>query len=169
MGYSPCKMVTLGQKLKMLKRCEKSLCDYIRLVVWKKPLQKTPNIRKMRDFSKLLKLATMHGLQPMQNGQFGSKIKNARKVRKKLVRPLNSSCVQKNCSKKHLIFEKWEHFENCQNWPPCMNYSPCKMVSLVQKLKMRKTCEKSFYDHIRVVVCKKPLQKSPNIRKMRTC
>ena len=44
----------------------------------------------------------------MQNGQFGSKIKNAKKVRK--IR---------------------------------------------------------LYDHIRVVVCKKPLEKTPNIREMR--
>ena len=44
-----------------------------------------------------------------------------------------------------------------------MGYSPCKMVSLGQKLKMPKRCEKRFYDHIRVVLCKKPLQKTPNI------
>ena len=42
-----------------------------------------------------------------------------------------------------------------------------KCVSLGQKLKMPKRCEKRFYDHIRVVVCKKPLLKTPNIRKMR--
>ena len=35
----------------------------------------------------------------------------------------------------------------------------CKMVSLGQKLKMPKRCEKWLYDHIRVVMCKKPLQK----------
>ena len=46
-----------------------------------------------------------------------------------------------------------------------MGYSPCKMVSLGQKLKMPKRCEKRFYDHIRVVVCKKPLKKTLNIRK----
>ena len=39
------------------------------------------------------------------------------------------------------------------------------MVSLGQKLKMPKTCEKRFYKNIRVVLCKKPLQKTPNIRK----
>ena len=42
----------------------------------------------------------------------------------------------------------------------------CKMVSLGQKLKMPKRCEKRLYEHIRVVVCKKPLQKTPNIRKV---
>ena len=42
-----------------------------------------------------------------------------------------------------------------------------KMVSLGQKLKMPKRCEKRLYDHNRVVVCNKPLQKTPIIRKMR--
>ena len=47
-----------------------------------------------------------------------------------------------------------------------MGYSPWKMVSLGQKLKMPKRWEKLFYDHITVGVCKKPHQKTPNIRKM---
>mgnify|MGYP000471226183 CR=1 FL=1 len=32
---------------------------------------------------------------------------------------------------------------------------------------MRKTCEKPFYKSIKVVLCKKPLDKTPNIREMR--
>ena len=35
------------------------------------------------------------------------------------------------------------------------------------KLKISKRCEKRLYDHIKVVVCKNPLQKTPNIRKVR--
>ena len=42
-----------------------------------------------------------------------------------------------------------------------------KMVSLAQKLKMLKTYEKLFYKNIRVVLCKKPLEKASNIREMR--
>ena len=71
----------------------------------------------------------------------------------------------KNGSKKHLIFEKWEYFENSQNWPRGKGYRLCKIATLAQKLKMPKTCEKRFYNHVRVVVCKKRLQKTPNIRK----
>ena len=48
MGYSHCKMLSLGQKLKMPKRGEKRLFDLIKDVVRKKPLQKTPNIGKKR-------------------------------------------------------------------------------------------------------------------------
>ena len=34
------------------------------------------------------------------------------------------------------------------------------MVSLGQKLKMRKTCEKRFYKNIRVILCKKTARKN---------
>ena len=40
------------------------------------------------------------------------------------------------------------------------------MVSLGQKLKMSKTCEKPFYKNVRFVLCKTPLEKTPNIREM---
>ena len=43
-------MVSLAQKLKMLKTCEKRLFNHIRVVVWKEPLEKTPNIEEMRGF-----------------------------------------------------------------------------------------------------------------------
>ena len=49
----------------------------------------------------------------------------------------------------------------------CKGYRLCKIVSLGQKLKWPKTCEKRFYKHVRVVLCKKPLEKAPNIREMR--
>ena len=39
------------------------------------------------------------------------------------------------------------------------------MVSLGQKLKMPKTCEKPFYKNSTLVLCKKRLQKAPNIGK----
>ena len=42
--------VSLGQKLKMLKRCEKQLNEDIRVVCAKKRLEKTFNILKMRAF-----------------------------------------------------------------------------------------------------------------------
>ena len=46
-----------------------------------------------------------------------------------------------------------------------MGYSPCKMVSLGQNLKMRKRCEKYFYDHIGVVVCKNRVKKHLIVKK----
>ena len=37
----------------------------------------------------------------------------------------------------------------------------------VKNKKCQNRCQKRFYDHTRVVVCKKPLLKTPTIRKMR--
>ena len=70
----------------------------------------------------------------------------------------------KNRLRKHQIFEKSDDFENR---PSCKGYGVCKMVSLGQKLKFTKTCEKRFFNHIRVFLSKKALQKTPNIRGMR--
>ena len=50
-----------------------------------------------------------------------------------------------------------------KNGHPCKAYDLCKVVSLGQKLKMPKTCDKRLYKHIRLVLCKKRLQKAANI------
>ena len=73
----------------------------------------------------------------------------------------------KNGSKKQLILEKWEHFENGQKWPPSKGYRLCKIVTLAQKFKMHKNMLKTFLPHIEVVLCKKGLEKTANIGKMR--
>ena len=70
----------------------------------------------------------------------------------------------KNRLKKHQILEKWDHFKNR---PSSKGYRLCKMVSLGQKFKRPKTCEKRFWKHVRVVLCKRLLEKTPSIREMR--
>ena len=78
--------------------------------------------------------------------------------------------MQKNCSKKHQLFEKWDNFENrptCKGYSPCKAYRPCNMAGFGQKLKMPKKGEKPFCKNIGVVLCKKPFEKTPNIREMR--
>ena len=120
----------------------------------------------MRPFWNLAKMATMQRLEPLQRGQFGSKNKIAKNMRKAAVEAYYSCFMQKTAPKKQLIFEKLDHFENWQKWPQCKGYSLCKMVSLAQKLKMPKTCDKRLYKHIRLVLCKKRLQKAANIWEM---
>ena len=51
-GYSPCKILTLAQKLKFQKICQNPFSKSFTVVLCKKPLQKTPNIREIRAFSK---------------------------------------------------------------------------------------------------------------------
>ena len=70
----------------------------------------------------------------------------------------------KNRSKKHQIFEKSKHF---QNRPSCKGYSPCKILTFGQKLKFQKTSQNPFYKSLTVILCKKLLQKTPNIRDMK--
>ena len=74
-------------------------------------------------------------------------------------------CCAKNRVKKHLIFEKWEHFHNGQNWPRRKGYSLCKMVCLGLKLKMPKRCEKRFSDNMRLVLWKKNTPKNTQFSK----
>ena len=100
----------------------------------------------------------------MQNPHFGSKIKNSREHCKiHFINHLQLFCA-KNCSKKHQILEKREHFENR---PSCKGYSPCKILTLDQKLKLQKTCQNPFYKSFTVGLCKKPLENTPNIGEMR--
>ena len=66
--------------------------------------------------------------------------------------------------RKHQIFEKWDEFENR---PSCNGYSLCKIVSLGQKLTFKETCDKRFFNHVRLVLCKKPIEKTPNVGEMR--
>ena len=85
-------------------------------------------------------------------------------------RRLKLFCAE-NRWKKHQIFEKWDDFENrpsCKGYNPCEGYSLCKMVSLGQKLKWRlKHAKNAIYKHTRLFLCKKPLEKTPNIRERR--
>ena len=65
------------------------------------------------------------------------------------------------------MFEKRDHFENCLKWSPSKGYSLCKIITLGQKLKMQRNMLKPFLQHIAVVLWKKRLEKTANIRKMR--
>ena len=49
----------------------------------------------------------------------------------------------------------------------CKGYSPCKILTLAQKLKFQKKCQNPFFKSFTVVLCKEPLQKTPNIREIR--
>ena len=49
-GYSPCKILTLAQKLKFQITCQNPFYKSFKVVLRKNPLQKTLNIREMRAF-----------------------------------------------------------------------------------------------------------------------
>ena len=58
--------------------------------------------------------------------------------------------------------EKKQVFEKRENWPLCKGYNLCKMVTLGPRLKLPETLEKRLYNHIRVVLCKITLKKTPD-------
>ena len=152
-GYSPCKILSLGQKIKLPKTCEKRFHKHNKLI-----------FEKWEDFESGQKWPQCKGYSLCKILSLGQKIKLPKNAKNVSINTLKLFYA-KNGSKKQLIFEKWEHFENGQKWPQCKR--PCKILSLGQKLNMPKTCEKRFYKHIQVVLCKKRLQKPANIRKRR--
>ena len=80
----------------------------------------------------------------------------------------STSTLELFCGKKPLEktpnIRKWDYFESR---PSCKCYRLCKMVSLAEKFKWPKPCEKTFYKNVRVVLCKKPLEKTPYSREVR--
>ena len=162
--YRRRKIVTLGQNLKMHKNMLKTFSQHIAVALCQKRLQKTANIRKMRAFWKLPKMATKQRLGKIVT--LGQKLKMHKNMLKTFLQHIAVVPCKKRLQKQ-LIFEKWEHFENCQKWPPSKGYRLGKIVTLGQKLKMHKNMLKTFLQHIAVVLCKKRLPKTANIRKMR--
>ena len=88
MGYSPSKMLSLGQKLKIPKRCGKRLYDRIKVVVRKKPLKKKDKILKKREqFENGQNRPRCMGYSPCKMISLGQKLRINIKVRKTVVRP----------------------------------------------------------------------------------
>ena len=173
-GYSPCKMVSLGQKLKMPKTCKKTFFKNIQVVLRKKPFEKTPNIRENRRLWKWAisgkGYSPCKGYSPWKMVSLGQKVKMPKTCEKPFYRNIRVVLRKKPFQTTPNIREMrpiWKSAISGKGYSPCKGHSLCKMVSLGQKLKMLKTCEKPFFKNIRVVLCKKPLQKTTNIREMR--
>ena len=60
--YSLVKIISLGQKIKLPKTYQKRIYMHIILILCKKLFEKTPNIRKIRPFWILAKMASMQRL-----------------------------------------------------------------------------------------------------------
>ena len=101
----------------------------------------------------------------MQNPHFGSIIKIQKNMTKFILQFIWSCSVQKTAPK-NAKYSRNESILTIDHhaWK---DYSPCKILTLPQKLKFQKTCQNPFYISFRVVLCKKPLQKTLNIREMR--
>ena len=81
-------MVSFGQKVKCVKTCETHIYKHTRVVLWKNPLQKEIKYSRNETILKighLAKAMAKQSLEALQNGQFGSKIKMAKNMRKTVV------------------------------------------------------------------------------------
>ena len=101
----------------------------------------------------------------MQHPQFGSKIKIQKNMSKSILQIIYSCAVQKT-TPKNTKYSRNESILKIAHHA-CKGYSPCKILTLAKNLKFQKTCQHPFNKSIRLVLCKKPLQKTLNIREMR--
>ena len=101
----------------------------------------------------------------MQNPHFGSKIKIPKNMSKSILQMISSCSVEKTAPKN----TKYSRNESILKigHHACKGYSSCKILTLAQKLKFQKTCQNPLKKSFGVVLCKKPLQKTLNIREMR--
>ena len=149
----------LGSKIKIPKNMSKSIPQ----IIYTCPVQKTARKNTKYSINETILKIGHHakGYSPWKMVSFGKNSKKHVKIHSS--NHLELFC-EKNRSKKHEIFEKSDHFENR---PSCKGYSPWKIVSLAKKLKFQNTCQNPFHKSFTLVVCKKLLEKTRNIREMR--
>ena len=140
----------------------------MRVVLCKKRIEKHQIFEKWENFENG---PSCKGYRPCNMLRLGQKLKIPKTYEKsfyKNVRVVRS--VQKT-ARKNTKYSRNETFQNrssCNDFSPCKAYSLCKILSLGQKLtETPKICEKPFYKNIGFVLCKKPVEKTPNIPEMR--
>ena len=101
----------------------------------------------------------------MQNPHFGSQIKIQKNMSKSILQIIYSCSMQLTAPKN----TKYSRNESILKigYHAGKGYSPCKILTLAQKLKLKKTCQNPFFKSFTVVLCKKLLQTTLNIREMR--
>ena len=163
-GYSPCKILTLAEKLKFQKTCQNPFCKPFRVVFVQKTAPR--NIKYSRNES-ILKDGhhTCKGYSPCKILTLAQKLK----FQKTCQNPFYKSFTVVLCKKplqKNIKYSRNESMLKIGHYA-CKGYSLCKVLTLAQKLKFQKTCQNPFCKSFRVVLCKKPLQKTLNIGEVR--
>ena len=100
----------------------------------------------------------------MQNPHFGLKIKTPKNMSKSFLHIISSCSLQKTAPKN----TKYSTIQSILKigHHACKGYSPCKILTLAQKFKFQKTSQNPFFKSFRIVLCKKPLEKTLNIREV---
>ena len=152
-----------GSKIKIPKNMSKSILQ----IIYSCSVQKTaPKNTKYSRNGSILKIGhhACKGYSPCKILTLAQKLKFQKHVKIHSTNHLQLFCA-KNRSK-NTTYSRNESILKIGHHA-CKGYSPCKILTLAQKLKFQKTCQNPFYKSFTVVLCKKPLQKTPNIREMR--
>ena len=162
-GYSPCKILTLAQKLKFQKTCQNPFYKSFRVVLCKK---KAPKNTKYSRNESILKIGhpACKGYSPCKILTFAQKLKF--QTTSKSILQIIFSRSAKQTNPKNTKYSRNESILKLGHHAS-IGYSPRKILTLAQNLKFKKTSQNPFYKSFRVVLCKKPLQKTLNIREMR--
>ena len=136
-ALSPCKILTLGQKLKFQKHVKIHSTNHSQLFSAKDPSKKHQIFQKWDRFKNR---ESRKDYSPCRIITLGQKLK----LQKTFQNPFYKSfrvVLCKKTLKKHQIFQKWDCFENR---PSSKGYSPWKIITLGRKLKFQKTGLKSI-------------------------
>ena len=111
MSYSRCKMVSLGQKLKMPKRWEKLFYGHITVFVCKNPLQKTPIIfEKWQRFENGQNWPQCMGYSPCKMVSLVHKLKMPKRCEKRFLDLITVVVCKKKTLQKTPNIRKIEPF-----------------------------------------------------------
>ena len=88
--------------------------------------------------------------------------KKFQKIKEKQLQKYIRVVLGKNGSEKHLFFRKMTIFSKWPNLATMQRLQALQNRHFGSKIKLSKTYEKQLQIHIRVVLCNKPLQKTPN-------
>ena len=126
-GYSLCKMVSLGRKLKWPKTGHKWLYKHIRVVLCKKRFDKRANIQKMRRFWKLAKMATMQGYSLPYMVCLGQRLKSPKTGQNWLYKLTRIVLSEKTLGK------NWWHSNNETVWKIGKNGHSVKAITFAKR------------------------------------
>ena len=107
----PLQNALFGSKVKITKNTQKTTREAHQSCCMEKAAPKTANIRKKRRLQNLPKMATMQRLQPLQNAQFGSKLKISKSMPKTILEAHQSCSIEKAAPKAANIRKK-TRFQN---------------------------------------------------------
>ena len=164
-GLQPLQNRQFGSKIKMFKNMQKTSLEPQQKCSTQKSTSKTPNIPKIASVPKSEKFAIIHGLQPWENRQFGSKIKMFKNMRKTSLQPQQKYSTQKSTPKTPNI-PKITSVPKSKKFAIMHWLQPLQNRQFGSKIKMFKNMGKTSLEPRQKCSTQKSSPKTRNIRKI---